>query len=420
MTRRSPFQRPSFRDRNQERIPRPRPTLSSEFRPRPTEVNVDEELSSSTDSRSSSFNANRFNTRPTSSNRSRLTPVPVTSEPQVTRPQRPLRPTPERVRTRPSNRIQFGRSTTEIPEIAETVPEVTEDSVLAGTESSFSVDREEIIESRVENEEISLQDRVLEEERVDIKDPIFRFTTAAPVEEESESSTSTTINFQDLFGPPSRSTPASRILESDTETLDTTSVTTTTSPVPIRTTPAPVRTTTAPIPTTQRRTTTSTTTDPPTRRTVGPVRVSTSVSLVTPASRPIPRVTAPPSSTRPKPNRGGGRQPRPRSSTYRPPSRIADYESDYFYDDNGALGGTLGELAELTEKALLLPDGKVQCYDTGYFAHPDSCKKFISCAKTVRGVVRGWVYTCPQQLVFDPVGGMCNWAEAVDCKAPII
>lgn len=83
---------------------------------------------------------------------------------------------------------------------------------------------------------------------------------------------------------------------------------------------------------------------------------------------------------------------------------------------DGALTGTLGDLASLTDKAVLMSDGSVQCYDTGYFAHPDSCKKFISCSKTVRGLVRGWVYTCPQNLVFDPVGGMCNWAEAVDCQ----
>ncbi|XP_069181984.1 uncharacterized protein [Procambarus clarkii] len=91
---------------------------------------------------------------------------------------------------------------------------------------------------------------------------------------------------------------------------------------------------------------------------------------------------------------------------------------DYYYDDlGGALTGTLGQLATtLTEKAVLMADGSVQCNDTGYFAHPDSCKKFISCSKTVRGLVRGWVYTCPQHLVFDPVGGMCNWAETVDCE----
>lgn len=150
------------------------------------------------------------------------------------------------------------------------------------------------------------------------------------------------------------------------------------------------------------------------------------VFITSPPSRGLPRLpptTSVASSTTPRTTspRRGGRPPAPRSSTVRPTSQIADYIYDTLYDDDaGALGGTLGELADLTEKALLLPGGKVKCYDTGYFAHPESCKKFISCSKTVRGAVRGWVYTCPQQLVFDPVGGMCNWAEAVDCKAPII
>ncbi|XP_063589791.1 mucin-2-like isoform X5 [Penaeus indicus] len=139
--------------------------------------------------------------------------------------------------------------------------------------------------------------------------------------------------------------------------------------------------------------------------------------------RPSFRTTTPrPSTTRPPP-----RSPRPpRPVTQRaPPAPVGPAASsiiggdyfDYYYDDleQGALTGTLGQLATLTEKAVLMPDGSVTCYDTGYFAHPESCKKFISCSKTVRGLVRGWVYTCPQQLVFDPVGGMCNWAEAVDC-----
>ncbi|XP_042877960.1 probable chitinase 10 isoform X5 [Penaeus japonicus] len=140
--------------------------------------------------------------------------------------------------------------------------------------------------------------------------------------------------------------------------------------------------------------------------------------------RPSFRTTTPrPSTTRPPPR--SPRPPRPvtqRTSFAAPVGPAAssiiggDY-FDYYYDDleQGALTGTLGQLATLTEKAVLMPDGSVTCYDTGYFAHPESCKKFISCSKTVRGLVRGWVYTCPQQLVFDPVGGMCNWAEAVDC-----
>ncbi|XP_069988432.1 uncharacterized protein Cht6 isoform X4 [Penaeus vannamei] len=140
--------------------------------------------------------------------------------------------------------------------------------------------------------------------------------------------------------------------------------------------------------------------------------------------RPSFRTTTPrPSTARPPPR--SPRPPRPVTQRAPPPPPVGPAASsiiggdyfDYYYDDleQGALTGTLGQLATLTEKAVLLPDGSVTCYDTGYFAHPESCKKFISCSKTVRGLVRGWVYTCPQQLVFDPVGGMCNWAEAVDC-----
>ncbi|KAG7171164.1 Chitinase-3-like protein 1-like, partial [Homarus americanus] len=149
--------------------------------------------------------------------------------------------------------------------------------------------------------------------------------------------------------------------------------------------------------------------------------------------RPTPRLPNPQPGTSPRPfatttppPRRSPRPPRPtpdgaplspQLSLKPAASAILDRQDnyDYYYEDlDGALTGTLGQLATLTEKAKLMADGSVQCHDTGYFAHPDSCKKFISCSKTVRGLVRGWVYTCPQQLVFDPVGGMCNWAESVD------
>ncbi|XP_071530247.1 uncharacterized protein Cht6 isoform X4 [Panulirus ornatus] len=166
-------------------------------------------------------------------------------------------------------------------------------------------------------------------------------------------------------------------------------------------------------------------------------------ATTTPApTTPAPTTPAPRTRSRPSPRTR--LNPRPRATSPRPPPRsprpqrpafakipvtppptlkpaqsaiLAGDYTDYYYDDlEGALTGTLGQLATLTEKAILMADGSVQCYDTGYFSHPDSCKKFISCSKTVRGLVRGWVYTCPQQLVFDPVGGMCNWAESVDCE----
>lgn len=94
---------------------------------------------------------------------------------------------------------------------------------------------------------------------------------------------------------------------------------------------------------------------------------------------------------------------------------IYEYIYDYDYVDKGALAGSLGDLASLLKKAIVKSDGTIECLDTGYFPHPESCKMFISCSKTVRGFLKGWIYTCPQNLVFDPVGGMCNWTEEVDC-----
>ncbi|XP_045127406.1 proteoglycan 4-like isoform X2 [Portunus trituberculatus] len=195
---------------------------------------------------------------------------------------------------------------------------------------------------------------------------------------------------------------------------------------------------TTPAPTTPAPTTPSTTT-PKTRLRISPrpirprVRPSfkprpttpqpTTPQPTTTARAPPPRTpkpTLPPRPRAPRPTLAPfSRVPETPAAGGAPASSILDGTDyyDYYYDDlDGVLTGTLGDLASLTDKAVLLPDGSVQCYDTGYFVHPHSCKKFISCSKTVRGLVRGWVYTCPQNLVFDPVGGMCNWAEAVDCQ----
>lgn len=66
-------------------------------------------------------------------------------------------------------------------------------------------------------------------------------------------------------------------------------------------------------------------------------------------------------------------------------------------------------------KVLIHPSGKIQCLDQGNFPHPVSCRKFISCAKMENGAVIGWEYTCPKNLSFDPIGGICNWAAGLGC-----
>lgn len=66
-------------------------------------------------------------------------------------------------------------------------------------------------------------------------------------------------------------------------------------------------------------------------------------------------------------------------------------------------------------KVIIHSSGTIQCLDQGNFPHPVSCKKFISCAQMETGKVTGWEYTCPKNLSFDPVGGICNWSADLGC-----
>ncbi|XP_057672253.1 uncharacterized protein LOC130903899 [Diorhabda carinulata] len=66
-------------------------------------------------------------------------------------------------------------------------------------------------------------------------------------------------------------------------------------------------------------------------------------------------------------------------------------------------------------KVLLHGNGLIECLDQGNFPHPASCKKFISCSKMENGKMIGWEYTCPRNLSFDPIGGICNWSTDVLC-----
>uniref|UniRef100_A0A2P2I1P3 Mucin-5AC-like n=1 Tax=Hirondellea gigas TaxID=1518452 RepID=A0A2P2I1P3_9CRUS len=424
-TRRSSFRPSSQRNQHEDRTSN---RSQNRFRPRQQIVEAE-----ATSERS----VTRFRNRQNSENRFRLTPIAVTTSVPVT-PTRPIRNRPtvnDRKRARP-NFIRFrNRDETTEPELPTTEHPVVSDAEPAIGKDAETVTQREVIEEPVTStdlfaaifgdpEEIAstspqpVDHRIIAEQ---ISDVIVE-DKSVPVQHTSPAS-EVTINFNDLF------TPTTSLQELVGEIVTTGMVTTASKPRTAA--PTTTSTTAAPPPPPTTTTTTTTTTSvfttsarrrvPPTLRT-SPATLAPSHIPERTGTRSFTRIPEPsPSTARPSPRRGG-RPPKPRPTTWRPPTQIADYVyDDYFYDDiTGALGGTLGELAELTAKALLLPGGKVQCYDTGYFAHPESCKKFISCSKTVRGAVRGWVYTCPQNLVFDPVGGMCNWAEAVDCEAPVV
>lgn len=95
------------------------------------------------------------------------------------------------------------------------------------------------------------------------------------------------------------------------------------------------------------------------------------------------------------------------SGTIRPLS-----EYDYYDDENERIVADIPEHS----KVLIDSSGLIHCLDQGNFPHPVSCKKFIYCAKMENGNVIGWEYTCPKNLSFDPVGGICNWAAGLGCK----
>ncbi|KAL3284611.1 hypothetical protein HHI36_018765 [Cryptolaemus montrouzieri] len=67
-------------------------------------------------------------------------------------------------------------------------------------------------------------------------------------------------------------------------------------------------------------------------------------------------------------------------------------------------------------KVIVHSNGNVECLDQGNFPHPTSCKKFISCAKMENEKILGWEYTCPKNLSFDPIGGICNWSAETGCN----
>jgi len=119
-------------------------------------------------------------------------------------------------------------------------------------------------------------------------------------------------------------------------------------------------------------------------------------------------------SARPRPFSKTTPFPAPETSTVARTSRpklpsIIDYE--YYDEDAGIL-----DVAPVSGKVKIHSDGYIECLDRGNFPHPFSCKKFISCAKMENGELLGWEYTCPRQLSFDPIGGICNWSAGLGCK----
>ncbi|XP_066256328.1 mucin-3A-like [Euwallacea similis] len=87
---------------------------------------------------------------------------------------------------------------------------------------------------------------------------------------------------------------------------------------------------------------------------------------------------------------------------------------DYDYYDN-VEASVVGNIPAHS-KVLLHANGMIECLDQGNFPHPLSCKKFISCAKMDSDKIIGWEYTCPKNLSFDPIGGMCNWSAGLGCN----
>ena len=360
-TRRPLFTRPTLR-----------PRIPSVSRNTPSSATRPELRQRITDPPSTTISArDRFRNRVTTE---RTTPVTterfttLAARERATRP--PRVPRPDRTNTRTRPQIKFGPKRK--PETGE--DELTTDSIDDQTEGALEIVEELIIVDNVKKPNAS-------KEIVD-----HRILVSDDVPDEVKPSTSPPIRFEDLFSSISTAKPF----------VITTEVLTT-----LKTTQQNIR----------RFSTTPTpkivTTEEPVIRTRGP---TTTRTIRTTQRTPFIEKTT---------RRSGRPAVQVRKTTPRPV--FGDVSLDYIYNDDGALGGDLGDLAELTnDKAQLLSDGSVKCLETGYFSHPDSCKRFISCSKTVRGAVRGWVYTCPQQLVFDPVGGMCNWAEAVDCKGSLL
>ncbi|XP_060664825.1 mucin-5AC isoform X6 [Drosophila nasuta] len=92
--------------------------------------------------------------------------------------------------------------------------------------------------------------------------------------------------------------------------------------------------------------------------------------------------------------------------------------NDYTDDSQPQLRKKSKQQPQSPPKVVLHGRGIIECLDEGNFPHPNSCRKFISCAKFVEtGGIVGWEYTCPKGLGYDSLSGMCTYVTTSDGKA---
>ena len=99
------------------------------------------------------------------------------------------------------------------------------------------------------------------------------------------------------------------------------------------------------------------------------------------------------------------------------PEPLQDH--DYVDESEASVDASVGGNRGHGNVVAISEGGRVTCRDTGIFAHPTNCRKFVQCALQGGGL-RGWVHTCSHGLSFDPVGGLCNWSIVVASRANCI
>ncbi|KAG5679148.1 hypothetical protein PVAND_008739 [Polypedilum vanderplanki] len=57
---------------------------------------------------------------------------------------------------------------------------------------------------------------------------------------------------------------------------------------------------------------------------------------------------------------------------------------------------------------------KIECLEHGNYPHPLSCSMYISCARN-RGFLEGYIFSCGEEMSFDPATGVCDWNYKIGC-----